>query len=268
MMAAAQPFLSGGISKTVNLPKDCSVEDIEEAYVEGWKLGLKSLAIYRDGSKRTQPLSTKANEAAAAEAESAALAISTDPALRRRKLPDVRQAITHKFSISGHDGYITVGLYDNGQPGELFLKMAKEGSTISGLMDQFAIMTSIALQYGVPLKALVDKFSHTRFEPSGFTQNSDIPIAKSVTDYVFRWLGLAFLQGEDVSADAQETEAEAVGLKSPSDRVVPIRGGSVAEPEHLGGQEDAPPCVVCGAIMFRAGSCYACSTCGDTGGCG
>jgi ribonucleoside-diphosphate reductase alpha chain len=268
MMAAAQPFLSGGISKTVNLPKDCSVEDIEEAYIEGWKLGLKSLAIYRDGSKRTQPLSTKVDEAAAAEAESAALAVSTDPALRRRKLPDVRQAITHKFSISGHDGYITVGLYENGQPGELFLKMAKEGSTISGLMDQFAIMTSIALQYGVPLKALVDKFSHTRFEPSGFTQNSDIPIAKSVTDYVFRWLGLTFLQGEDVSADAQETEAEAVGLRSPSDRVVPIRGGSVAEPERLGGQEDAPPCVTCGAIMFRAGSCYACSSCGDTGGCG
>ncbi|MEE9279509.1 MAG: vitamin B12-dependent ribonucleotide reductase [Myxococcota bacterium] len=267
MMAAAQPFLSGGISKTVNLPKDCSVSDMEDAYTEGWKLGLKSLAVYRDGSKRTQPLSTKSDESARDDAESA-VAVSIDPDLRRRRLPDVRQAITHKFSIAGHDGYITVGLYDNGQPGELFLKMAKEGSTISGLIDQFAIMTSIALQYGVPLKALVDKFSHTRFEPSGFTQNSEIPIAKSVTDYVFRWLGLTFLQGEAVSADAQETEAEAVGLRTPGDRVVPIRGGSVAEPGHGVGQEDAPPCVTCGSIMVRAGACYACPTCGDTGGCG
>ena len=265
MMAAAQPFLSGGISKTVNMPKECAVSDVEEAYTEAWKLGLKSLAVYRDGSKRTQPLSTKADEL---KEETGALELSADPELRRRKLPDVRQAITHKFSIAGHDGYITVGLYESGQPGELFLKMAKEGSTISGLMDQFAIMTSIALQYGVPLKALVDKFSHTRFEPSGFTQSSDIPIAKSVTDYVFRWLGLTFLQGEAVSVDTQETEAEEVGLRSPADRVVPIRGGSVGEPTRMGGQEDAPPCASCGTIMFRAGSCYTCPTCGETGGCG
>ncbi len=265
MMAAAQPFLSGGISKTVNMPKECTVSDIDDAYTEAWTLGLKSLAVYRDGSKRTQPLSTKAE---AVKEDAGVLELPADPELRRRKLPDVRQALTHKFSIAGHDGYITVGLYESGQPGELFLKMAKEGSTISGLMDQFAIMTSIALQYGVPLKALVDKFSHTRFEPSGFTQNSDIPIAKSVTDYVFRWLGLTFLQGEAVSADTQETEAEEVGLRSPAERVVPIRGGSVGEPARLGGQEDAPPCASCGTIMFRAGSCYACPTCGETGGCG
>ena len=266
MMAAAQPFLSGGISKTVNLPRDCGTAEIEKAYMEGWHLGLKSIAIYRDGSKRTQPLTTKADEAQAVE-EKAVEATVADPTLHRRKLPDVRHAMTHKFSIAGHDGYITVGLYDDGQPGELFLKMAKEGSTISGLMDQFAIMTSMALQYGVPLKTLVDKFSHTRFEPSGFTQNSDIPIAKSVTDYVFRWLGLAFLAGEKLSADAQETEAEATGLGE-AERVLSIRGGSAEEPGGLRGQDDAPPCMSCGSIMVRAGACYACPNCGETGGCG
>ncbi len=268
MMAAAQPFLSGGISKTVNLPNDCSVEDIEEAYLEGWRLGLKSLAIYRDGSKRTQPLNTRQDEAA--EEENAdATGDPTEFAPRRLKLPDVRQAVTHKFSIAGHDGYLTVGLYENGQPGEVFLKMAKEGSTISGLMDTVALMTSISLQYGVPLKALVDKFSHTRFEPSGFTQNQSIPFAKSVTDYVFRWLGLTFLAGEGSEEDAQEAQAEVVGLAAPSTKLVPVtRGGSADESDRSWGQEDASPCMSCGAIMFRAGACYTCGTCGETGGCG
>jgi ribonucleoside-diphosphate reductase alpha chain len=258
MMAATQPFLSGGISKTVNMPKDSTVDDIAEAYVEGWRLGLKSLAIYRDGSKRSQPLSTAAD---AGEAKRAPLG----PV--RRRLPDERQALTHKFSIAGHDGYLTVGLYEDGQPGEMFLKMAKEGSTISGLMDTIAIMTSTALQYGVPLKALVDKFSHSRFEPSGFTPNSEIPFAKSVTDYVFRWLGLRFLRDEPVVDDAQEQDPVAVGLERTSERVVPIRGGSQPDPAYVG-QEDAPPCASCGSIMTRAGTCYACRTCGETGGCG
>jgi ribonucleoside-diphosphate reductase alpha chain len=264
MMAAVQPFLSGGISKTVNMPRDATVLDIAEAYVQGWKLGLKSLAIYRDGSKRTQPLTTRAEEPVPAAAP------VVEPKPHRRKLPDVRQALTHKFSIAGHDGYITVGLYEDGQPGEMFLKMAKEGSTISGLMDSVAIMTSIALQYGVPLKALVDKFSHTRFEPSGFTQNPDIPYAKSVTDYVFRWLGLAFLRenSADESAEAGEPEAGAAAAAAARDRVVPIRGGSDVDRDFVLGQSDAPPCMSCGAIMTRAGACYVCSTCGETGGCG
>ncbi|MFQ5513323.1 MAG: vitamin B12-dependent ribonucleotide reductase [Myxococcota bacterium] len=269
MMGAVQPFLSGGISKTVNMPKESTVEDIEAAYLEGWKLGLKALAIYRDGSKRTQPLSTR-------QEDEPAQAASGDGEVRplRRKLPDVREAVTHKFSIAGHDGYLTVGLYEDGQPGEVFLKMAKEGSTISGLMDTVAIMTSIALQYGVPLKALVDKFSHTRFEPSGFTQNSAIPFAKSVTDYVFRWLGLTFLSGEADAADpdAQLGEAQTnVGAPAPvpgsRERVVPIRGGSQSD-VALVGHEDAPPCTDCGTIMQRAGACYSCPNCGETGGCG
>jgi len=183
-----------------------------------------------------------------------------------RELPDVRDAKTHKFSIAGHDGYLTVGLYEDGTPGEVFLKMSKEGSTVSGLMDTIAVMTSISLQYGVPLKALVDKFSHTRFEPSGFTGNPDIPIAKSVTDYVFRWLGLNFPSGESIVEDAQDSYVE-VGER-PEQRVVPIRGGSANEPVAKIGQEDAPPCNNCGTIMVRAGACYACPTCGETGGCG
>jgi ribonucleoside-diphosphate reductase alpha chain len=193
-----------------------------------------------------------------------------EPQPRRRKLPDVRSARTHKFSIAGHDGYITVGLYDDGTPGEVFLKMAKEGSTISGLMDSIAIMTSIALQYGVPLKALVDKFSHTRFEPSGFTQNAEIPFAKSVTDYVFRWLGLSFLQQPQAEATAVEDEAEtaAPAATAPArERLGAVRGGSELEPQQIG-QSDAPPCASCGSITVRAGMCYLCTTCGETGGCG
>ena len=263
MMAAVQPFLSGGISKTVNLPGDCTVEEIVEAYVEGWRLGLKSLAVYRDGSKRTQPLSTS-HEGAESEVP------QTEPKLRRRRLPDVRQAVTHKFSIAGHDGYLTVGLYEDGQAGELFLKMAKEGSTISGLMDSVALLTSMALQYGVPLRALVDKFSHTRFEPSGFTPNPEIPFAKSVTDYVFRWLGLTFLSERTTEGGPVERSSDPGTEAAPSEsggRVVPIRGGSRGEPP-LVGQEDAPPCTTCGTLMTRAGACYVCPTCGESGGCG
>jgi ribonucleoside-diphosphate reductase alpha chain len=245
------------------MPMESTVDDIMEAYVEGWKLGLKSLAIYRDGSKRTQPLSTQREPK-----EQTASQASEESKPLRRTLPDVRQAITHKFSIAGHDGYLTVGLYEDGQPGEMFLRMAKEGSTISGLMDTVAIMTSIALQYGVPLKALVDKFSHSRFEPAGFTQNPEIPFAKSVTDYVFRWLGLNFSKGEPDAEDAQETEAEAVGLDRPGgERVVPIRGGSQLDGICVG-QEDAPPCMNCGSIMTRTGACHSCPNCGENGGCG
>ena len=211
MMAAAQPFLSGAISKTVNLPSDCTVEDVENAYMESWKYGLKAVAVYRDGCKRTQPLSTSKvdpgiGKSAAAMAAGAVVPMVADagpkgaPAAVRRKLPDERRSFTHKFSIAGHEGYIHVGLYDNGQPGEIFVRMAKEGSTISGLMDSFATAISLALQHGVPLKLLVDKFSRTRFEPAGFTGNPEIPRATSIMDYLFRWLGAKFVKDEEAVA--------------------------------------------------------------------
>ncbi len=190
MMSAVQPFISGAISKTVNMPNEATVEDIERAYTDGWKLGLKAVAIYRDGSKRSQPLATSIDKTTGHKTQ-----IVERPL--RKRLPVERTALTHKFEVGGHEGYITVGLYDDGTPGEIFLRMAKEGSTVSGLMDSFATAVSLALQYGVPLPALVDKFSHTRFDPQGFTRNPEIPIAKSVMDYIFRWLASRFLPQEE-----------------------------------------------------------------------
>jgi ribonucleoside-diphosphate reductase alpha chain len=269
MMGAVQPFLSGAISKTVNLPEDATVDDILTAYVEGWRLGLKAIAVYRDGCKKSQPLNTgKKEETGGAQV------ISLDEVRPRRvKLPDERVARTHKFSIAGHEGYLTVGLYDDGTPGEIFLKMAKEGSTVSGLMDTIATMTSIALQYGVPLKALVDKFSHTRFEPSGFTNNSEIPYAKSIADYVFRFLGSRFLESE-APPDEQETQAETVGLGDATVRQLPraaVAGGSGARAGEpviaFVNQADAPPCSDCGSITVRNGACYKCVNCGLSMGC-
>jgi ribonucleoside-diphosphate reductase alpha chain len=200
MMAAAQPFLSGAISKTVNMPEDATVDDIAEIYTQAWRLGLKAIAVYRDGCKRAQPLSTSKDEKKEATPAVAA-AVAAEPKPARRPLPAERAAITHKFAVGGHEGYITVGLYEDSTPGELFITMSKEGSTISGLMDTIATSISLALQYGVPLRVLVDRFSHMRFEPSGFTGNRDIPIAKSIVDYIFRWLGLKFLQNEDAHVD-------------------------------------------------------------------
>ena len=260
MMGAVQPFLSGAISKTVNLPADATVDDLMHAYSEGWKLGLKALAVYRDGCKRSQPLNAGKEEAARAE--------PVKPI--RRKLADEREALTHKFSIQGHEGYLTVGLYEDGMPGEIFLRMAKEGSTVSGLMDTIATMTSIALQYGVPLRALVDKFSHTRFEPAGFTNNPEIPIAKSVTDYVFRYLGNRYLQGEAEIPDEQEAQDEELGGARSPVRVAVAGGsgaGGAATPYGIVNQTDAPACSDCGAIMIRNGSCYKCANCGNTSGC-
>jgi ribonucleoside-diphosphate reductase alpha chain len=261
MLAAAQPFISGAISKTINMPEESTVDEIQHAYLEGWKLGLKAVAIYRDGCKRSQPLSTKKDEvrstAVPATAEAAGRPI-------RHKLPDERRALTHKFSINGHEGYITVGLYEDGQPGEIFLTMAKEGSTISGLMDAFATSISLALQYGVPLKALVDKFSHMRYEPSGFTKNPEIPIAKSITDYIFRWLASRFLSTE-------EKQAAGVILAEPeipANDAGPARGGDVTGVKFtVDVGTDAPSCHECGAIMVRNGSCYKCNNCGSTSGC-
>ena len=262
MMGAVQPFLSGAISKTVNLPEDASIDDIMHAYVEGWKLGLKALAVYRDGSKRTQPLNAGKEEGGTVTELDAA-------APRRRKLDDERQALTHKFSIAGHEGYLTIGLYDDDQPGEIFLRMAKEGSTVSGLMDTIATMTSISLQYGVPLKALVDKFSHTRFEPAGFTNNREIPIAKSVMDYVFRYLGNRFLQDEAPVVDEQEASEAARIEPTAEAKSHGVAGGSGVDPVPYGivNQSDAPGCSDCGSIMIRNGACYKCPNCGGTSGC-
>ena len=225
MMGATQPFLSGAISKTVNMPELATAEDIADVYMEGWKLGLKAIAIYRDGSKRSQPLSTgkkKDKDADSAPGGGEKLSVAAapmqaglagEPKPYRRRLPDERRAITHKFQVAGHEGYITVGLYPDGQPGELFLKMAKEGSTVSGLMDSLATMTSVALQYGVPLRDLVNKFAHMRFEPAGFTGNAEIPIAKSIVDYVFRWMGSRFLSKDDRDALGIIVRDDAAGCR-------------------------------------------------------
>ncbi|MBS2026537.1 MAG: vitamin B12-dependent ribonucleotide reductase [Deltaproteobacteria bacterium] len=276
MMAACQPFLSGAISKTVNLPHDATPQDIEKAYLESWKQGLKAVAVYRDGCKRTQPLNTSLTKVETkVEAKNAlqelAASVSEKPTAVRRKLPDERKAITHKFSIAGHEGYLTVGMYEDGSPGELFVVMAKEGSTISGLMDSFATAISLSLQYGVPLKVLVDKFSHTRFEPSGFTGNRDIPIAKSITDYLVRWLALKFLPTEAEIAAAEAAHAEAAEEKAEQKTVAaaPVK----KEPVKINmqssflNQADAPPCHTCGSIMVRSGACYKCGNCGATSGC-
>jgi ribonucleoside-diphosphate reductase alpha chain len=255
MMAAVQPFLSGAISKTVNMPTDSTPDDIAEAYNEAWRLGLKAVAVYRDGCKRSQPLSTA--KQAAERTDEAEDRDEIRPA--RRKLPDERRAITHKFSIAGHEGYITVGMYEDGKPGEIFLVMAKEGSTISGLMDAFATSISMALQYGVPLEALVEKFSHVRFEPSGFTKNSQVPYAKSITDYIFRWLATKFL---DADRDGNGEPAALNGGALP-----PLPEGFQASDLPIKSQADAPSCHYCGSIMIRNGSCYRCANCGSTSGC-
>ena len=261
MMGATQPFLSGAISKTVNLPSSATVEDIEQAYLEAWRQGLKAIAVYRDGCKRSQPLSTKAKEDTKESSVEAAVLATVEPRAVRRRLSDERQAITHKFSIGGHEGYITVGMYSDGQPGEFFCVMAKEGSVVSGLMDSFATAISLALQYGVPLKVLCDKFSHTRFEPSGFTGNPQIPIAKSITDYIFRWLALKFLPPEELPHSiAASAEPAARGKED-----APALPASSAQ--TFLNQADAPPCHTCGAIMVRNGACYRCTNCGATSGC-
>jgi ribonucleoside-diphosphate reductase alpha chain len=247
MMGAVQPFLSGAISKTVNVPSDATIEQIKEIYIEAWRLGVKAIAIYRDGSKRTQPLNTSLKEKAKLEARPV-----------RRRLPDERRSITHKFSVGGHEGYITVGMYDDGTPGEIFITMAKQGSTISGLMDAVATGSSIALQYGVPLSALVKKFSHTRFEPAGFTNNKDVPIAKSVIDYIFRWLGCKFLKPEEEAEAPAETAAQVEAA---------VDLGEADEESTFLMQEDSPPCPECGSMLVRNGACYKCLNCGASVGC-
>ncbi len=310
MMGAVQPFLSGAISKTVNLPTDCSVEDIEDAYIQAWKMGLKAIAVYRDGCKRTQPLSMNLKQATSNGSQSpiaaiAAAVVNIDPlellapeerrlveALRvrksrvpgppmanRYKLPDERASFTHKFSIGGHEGYITVGMYEDGSPGEIFVRMAKEGSVIAGLMDSFATSISLALQHGVPLHVLIDKFKGTRFEPSGFTGNQEIPIATSIMDYLFRWLAIRFpLDGVGMgerhpAARQSQLDLPKVPLLSKDFIAVEVKGGEVTHipvevKDRAWVQEtDAPPCHECGTLMVRNGACHKCPNCGSTSGC-
>jgi len=325
MMAAAQPFLSGAISKTVNMPEQATVEEIMNTYIEGWKLGLKAIAIYRDGSKRSQPVDTK--KSAAGDLTDLDAELADKQELERRivelekeigelrlkinkpvrvRMQDTRVGLTHKFDIAGHEGYITVGLYESGQPGELFIQMSKEGSTIGGLMDTVATLTSLSLQYGVPLESLVKKFAHQRFEPSGFTKNPDIRNASSITDYVFRWLGCQFIKGYKEATSPHKTQPELpmkelgeiekkavnrpvadlsrTGEKEIVD-VVASRENSEGSPngngrghhggdfadrvkEALGNMYMDVTCSNCGSNkVIRAGACGCCTECGTSQGC-
>ncbi len=273
MMGAVQPFISGAISKTINMPAEATPEDVAEAYMMAWKLGLKAVAIYRDGSKRTQPLNTGKSEKAAPVAEIKAM-VASDGHLSRRKLPDERPSITHKFDIAGHEGYITVGMYDDHTPGEIFISMSKQGSTISGLMDAFATAISYALQYGVPLQFLVDKFAHMRFEPSGFTKNPNIPYAKSIIDYLFRWMASKFFDEEGkrevgIVEQARDEDKPALTIAHAPSHPTPIlrEGKDGGLRQSFVNQADAPPCPDCGCIMVRNGACYKCLNCGSTSGC-
>jgi ribonucleoside-diphosphate reductase alpha chain len=296
MMAAAQPFISGAISKTVNLPENASVEDISEAYLQAWKLGLKAVAVYRDGCKKSQPLSAAGTKTANSTKDDARIAaaqqveeenLNAPPRAVRHKLQEERASITHKFKVGDHEGYITVGLYPSGEPGELFITMAKEGSTVSGLMDSFALAVSIALQHGVPLKLFCEKFAHTRFEPSGWSGNPDLGYAKSIMDYIFRWLQLRFLTGQQQmlfesfrprtpdrgpqTEGASDLNSSASGSGPKSEVRGPGSGaGSVHAADALASLidlGDAPSCSFCGSIMTRNGSCYRCGSCGSTSGC-
>jgi ribonucleoside-diphosphate reductase alpha chain len=236
MMAAVQPFISGAISKTVNMPEHSTPADIAQVYIDGWKLGLKAIAVYRDNSKRSQPLNTKKEGGSGvAVGQAAAEAVVATPKPYRRRLPDERASITHKFNVGGHEGYLTIGLYEDGTPGEIFLRMAKEGSTISGLMDSFATAVSLALQYGVPLRDLVNKFSHLRFEPAGFTTNREIPMAKSLVDYIFRYMATKFLSRDEqdqvgiINRQMTLTEAKPMGGEASEDTTT-AAGSATAAP--------------------------------------
>ena len=286
MMGAVQPFISGAISKTVNLPETATIDDVTEAYVEAWKHGLKAIAIYRDGSKKVQPVNTTNKESNAKAVETVVERIVEVTRPQRRRLADTRASLTHKFSIEGHEGYITVGLFEDNTPGELFVTMAKEGSTLSGMMDAFATSVSLLFQYGVPLSHLVEKFGHMRFEPAGWTGNPEIGFAKSIVDYVFRWLGNRFLSEPDRAALGlvRTTEvADATSQLELLNRVVQLatpevpaangNGHAVAPvPDapgyrRLNSTPDAPPCPRCGWLTVRSGTCHKCENCGETTGC-
>jgi ribonucleoside-diphosphate reductase alpha chain len=275
MMAAAQPFLSGAISKTINMPEESTIEDIMDAYMESWKLGLKAVAIYRDNSKKSQPLNAGGNKK---EEKSAAAAVAAvvEPMQRelfaraqREKMPAERASVTHKFSVGGHEGYITVGLYEDNRPGEVFIKMSKEGSTLSGVMDGLALTISIGLQYGVPLKVFVDKLLNTRFEPSGITANANIRFVSSVLDYIARWLGGRFISSDYLKLNGAASEVIAAAplqtnLAMPP-AIKPTEPAGSRTPSNA--HEGAPTCSECGMLMVPNGACYKCENCGSTSGC-
>jgi len=276
MMAAAQPFLSGAISKTINMPEESRVEDIMNAYIESWKLGLKAVAIYRDNSKRSQPL----NAGGKKEEKQAEAAVVLEPLQRelfarqqREKMPVERASVTHKFSVGGHEGYITVGMYDDGRPGEIFIKMSKEGSTLSGVMDGLALTISLGLQYGVPLKVFVDKLLNTRFEPSGITANANIRFVSSVLDYIARWLGGRFISADYLKLNGL-VPAENAAISAPAATLPPMNKAALdamkmalSTPTLSNAHEGAPACSECGMLMVPNGACYKCENCGSTSGC-
>ena len=267
MMAAVQPFLSGAISKTVNIPNEATVNEIMQAYMDGWKLGLKAVAIYRDGSKRTQPLNTgKAEEKEEPKVSGEDVARAMERPFRKR-MPATRQSITHKFSVGGHEGYLTVGMYEDGGPGEVFITMAKEGSTVGGTMDSFGTAISLCLQYGVPVQELCRKFAHSRFEPSGFTKNPDIPIAKSIVDYIFRWLDITFPNGRATVAPVPVPESAESAAQEVAAAAAPEGGDKRVDSQFDHFMADAPACDLCGAITVRNGACYRCYNCGNSMGC-
>ncbi len=279
MMAATQPFLSGAISKTINMPEESTIDDISQAYVLSWKMGLKAVAVYRDNSKRSQPLSAagQKKEESKPELARSPQAAVPEPVQRelfgrreREKMPVERASVTHKFSVGGHEGYITVGMYEDNRPGEIFIKMSKEGSTLSGIMDGLALTISLGLQYGVPLKVFVDKLLNTRFEPSGITANPNIRFVSSVLDYIARWLGGRFISSDYLKLNGDQAatvhaaaptaaSAEALRLSPP----VTIPTSSKPRDAH----EGAPTCSECGMLMVPNGACYKCENCGSTSGC-
>jgi ribonucleoside-diphosphate reductase alpha chain len=307
MMGAVQPFISGAISKTVNLPQEATVEDIADAYTQAWRLGVKALAIYRDGSKTAQALRTDAQKGVEAPVnvdlvvEQAVAKALAEAGPRRKRMPRERQSITHKFSIGGHEGYITAGMYPDGSVGEIFLTdIGKEGSTLRGMMNSFATAISISLQYGVPLETLVQKFSYMRFEPEGITGNPEIPFAKSMPDYIMRWLASRFLDTDaqeelgimtpavrarkaaqeaaqavmasDTSGPSGEADDSAPqasgGNGGPSAAAASFTETPPVVPARLQGLDLGPACSQCGGMMQRTGSCYTCSSCGNNTGCG
>jgi len=279
MMAAAQPFLSGAISKTINMPEESTVEDVMDAYIESWRLGLKAVAIYRDNSKRSQPLSAAGQKKDEKKPEAAAVVEALQQELfaraQREKMPAERASVTHKFSVGGHEGYITVGMYEDGRPGEIFIKMSKEGSTLSGVMDGLALTVSIGLQYGVPLKVYVDKLLNTRFEPSGITANPKIRFVSSVLDYIARWLGGRFISADYLklngAAIPEAGAGSAAGAASPvvaqAMASMPSLPASNASSKPSNAHEGAPTCSECGMLMVPNGACYKCENCGSTSGC-
>jgi ribonucleoside-diphosphate reductase alpha chain len=283
MMAAAQPFLSGAISKTINMPEESTIEDIMNAYIESWKLGLKAVAIYRDNSKRSQPLSTisisKSDKLEQRDSVGVQVKAAVEPVQRelfgrqqREKMPVERASVTHKFSVGGHEGYLTVGMYEDGRPGEIFIKMAKEGSTLSGVMDGLALTISLGLQYGVPLKVFVDKLVNTRFEPSGISANPNIRFATSVLDYIARWLGGRFISTDYLKLNGT-TVGDRVGFGGTHNTSAAVATAVPSQTSELmsyalrDAHEGAPTCSECGMLMVPNGACYKCENCGSTSGC-